>query len=67
MDGWRLNKRMTSAVYVQSILDATTKGMLHHIQECLEDTSPDHIILHHGTNDLKSNNIPEQIADKMLN
>ena len=41
--------------------------MLRHVKGCLEDTSPDHIILHHGTNDLRSNNTPDETTDKILN
>ena len=67
IDGWRLNKRMKSTVSARSIPGATTKGMTHHVKGCLEDTSPDFIILHHGTNDLNGNNTSEEIADKILN
>ena len=67
IDGWRLNKRMRSTVSVRSIPGTTTKGMIHHVKGCLEDTSPDCIILHHGTNDLNSNSTSEEIADKILN
>ena len=67
IDGWCLNKRMRSTVSVRSIPGATTKGMIHHVKGCLEDTSPDFIILHHGTNDLNSNSTSEEIADKILN
>ena len=41
--------------------------MIHHVKGCLEDTSPDFIILHHGTNDLNSNSTSEEIADKIFN
>ena len=41
--------------------------MLRHVKGCLEDTSPDHIILHHGTNDLRSNNTSDETTDKILN
>ena len=58
---------MTSTVSVRSIPRATTKGMTHHVKGCLEDTSPDFIILHRGTNDLNSNSTSEEIADKTLN
>ena len=58
---------MRSTVSVRSIPGATTKGMIHHVKGCLEDTSPDFIILHHGTNDLNSNSTSEEIADKILN
>ena len=47
---WRFNKRMESSVAVKSIPGATAKGMKHHIKGCLEDNSPDSIILHVGTN-----------------
>ena len=41
--------------------------MIHHVKGCLEDTFPDFIILHHGTNDLNSYSTSEEIADKILN
>ena len=44
--------------FCQSITNAKTKGMLHQAKVCLEDTSPDQIILHHGTIDLRSNDTP---------
>ena len=58
---------MRSAVSVISIPGATTKGMIHHVKGCLEDTFTDFIILHHGKNKLNSNSISEQIEDKILN
>ena len=61
-DGWRLNKRMRSTVSLRSIPRATTKGMIHHVKGCLEDTSPDFIILDHGTNDLNGDSTSEEIA-----
>ena len=41
--------------------------MIHHVKGCLEDTSPDFIILHHDTNDLNGNSTSEENADKILN
>ena len=41
--------------------------MIHHVKGCLEDISPDTVILHHGTNDLKSGNTSENIAAYMVN
>ena len=38
-----------------------------HINGCLEDTYPDHIILQYVTNELRSNNTLEEITDKILN
>ena len=54
---------MRSTVSVRSIPGATTKGMTRHVKGCLEETSPDFIILHRGTNDSTS----EEIADNILN
>ena len=63
IDGWRLNKRKRSTVSIRS----TTKGMIHHVKGCLEDTFTDFIILHHGTNDLNGNSTSEETEDKTLN
>ena len=67
IDGWHLNKRMRSTVSVRSIPGATTKGMISHVKDCLKDTYPGFIILHHDTNDLNGNSTSEEIADKILN
>ena len=67
IDGWRLNKRIRSTVSVRSIPGATTKGMIHQVKGCLDDTSPDFITSHHGTNDSNGNGTSEKIADKILN
>ena len=58
---------MKSNVSVRSILGASKNGMIHHVKGCLEDISPDTVILHHGTNDLKSGNTSENIAAYMVN
>ena len=44
---------------------AITKGMIHHVKGCLEDTFPDFVILHHGANDLNDNSTSEEIADNL--
>ena len=41
--------------------------MKHHIMECLEDGPPDAILLHHGTNDLRSEEPAEKIASNIIN
>ena len=58
---------MRSTVSVRSLPGATTKGMIHHVKGCLEDISPDFIILHHGKNDFNDNSTSGKIADKILN
>ena len=45
---------MKSIVSVRSISGATTNAIKHHVMGCFEDGSPDTILLHHGTNDLRS-------------
>ena len=47
---------MKSTSLVRSIPSATANGMARHVKGCLEDMSLDTVILHHGTNDLKSGN-----------
>ena len=58
---------MKPSVAVKSIPDATTKGMKHHIKGCLEDNSPDSVILHVGTNNPKNKESVEDIANDIMN
>ena len=67
VEGWRLNKRMKSNVLVRSIPGTSTNGKIYHVKECLEDISPDTVILHHVTNDLESGNTSEKIATDIVN
>ena len=53
---------MKSSVAVKSIPGATAKGMKHHVTGCLEDNSPDSIVLRVGTNNLKNKESVEDIA-----
>ena len=57
---------MKSSVAVKSIPGATTKGMKHHIKGCLEDNSPDSIILLVGTSNLKNKESAEDIANDIV-
>ena len=41
--------------------------MVHNLKGSLKDALPNHIILHHTMNDLKSNDASEGMTDKMLN
>ena len=67
VQGWGLNERMRSSIPIRSISGATTKAMKYHLKGCLEDFSPDVIILHHGTKDLKSNSTSKDIATDVVN
>ena len=53
---------MKSTVLARCIPGVTTNAMKHHLKGCLEDTSSDNVILHHGTNNLTSENNSEKIA-----
>ena len=58
---------MKSIVSVHSISGTSTKAMKHHVMECLEDRSPDTILLHYGTNNLRSEESAEKIASNIIN
>ena len=66
VEGWRLKKRMKSIVSVRYIPGEATNAMKHHLKGCLEDSSPDNIILHHGTNNLRNDNNLEKIASYIV-
>ena len=58
---------MRSVVSVRSISGVTIKAMKHHVMGYLEDESPDTILLHHGTNDVRSEESAEKIASNIIN
>ena len=58
---------MKSIVSVHLVSGATTKVMKCHLIGCLENESPDTIFLHHGTNDLRSEEWAENIASNVVN
>ena len=50
------NKTKKSTKFVTTIKmipGSTTEGMIHHVEGCMVDFSPDIVLLHCGTNDLK--------------
>ena len=51
---------MKSTVSVRYISGETTDAIKHNLKVCLEDTSPDNLILHHGTNNLTSGDNSEK-------
>ena len=58
---------MKCTVTVRCIPGATTNAMKHHLKGCLEDSSPNSIILRCGTNNLKSDDNSEKIASDIVN
>ena len=66
VEGWRLNKRMKSAVSIRHIPGETKKAMKHHLQGCLENIFPDNIILNHETNNLNSDDNSGKTASDIV-
>ena len=67
VDHWRLNRRMKPIVLIYSISGAITKAVTHHVIGCLQDKSPDTMLLHHGTNDLRNEESAKKIASNIIN
>ena len=63
IQGHKLGKAVSYRVVVKPFPGATTEDMRHYIKPTL-DKSPDQILLHVGTNDLK-NLQPNEVADKV--
>ena len=64
IQGTRLGKAVGHRVVVKSFSGATTKAMKDYLKPNLE-LSPDQVILHVGTNDLKSKE-PQQVAGSVV-
>ena len=57
IEGWS-----PSSQSVQSLVPQQKKAIKNHVMGCLEDGSPDMILLYHGTNDLRSEESVERIV-----
>ena len=53
-------------IAVKSISETKTAGMKHHIKGCLTENVPNKIVIHCGTNDLRSQQTPREIAEKFV-
>ena len=60
-----LSQAAKRRVTVRSFPSATTTDMKHYLQLCVE-LNPKMIILHTGTNDLKSSTSPREVAEKIV-
>ena len=60
-----LSRAAKRRVTVRSFPGATTTDMKHYLQLCVE-LNPKMIILHTGTNDLKSSTSPREVAEKIV-
>ena len=64
MNGYLLTRKIKHKhlVKVRSFSGAKISCMTDHVKPTLRDINPDHIILHAGTNDLRTENTASQIA-----
>ena len=62
--GTQLGKAVGHRAVVKSFSGATTKAVKDYLKPSLE-LSPDQVILHVGTNDLKQNE-PQQVVDSIV-
>ena len=66
VNGWQLSKSLTNEkVFVKSFPSATTKQMSTYVKPTLEEKT-DTIILHTRTNDLRSEDEPDKIANDIV-
>ena len=64
LDGYLLTRRIRHKhlVKVRSFSRTKISCMMDHVKPTLRDINPDHIVLHAGTNDLRTENRASQIA-----
>ena len=68
LNGWEMAKRIQSdcKIYVKSFSGATVSCMEDYMKPSIKN-SPDHFILHVGTNDLYSENSSMEMAESITN
>ena len=68
LNGWEMTKRIQSdcKIYVKSFSGATVSCMEDYMKPSIKN-SPDHFILHVGTNDLYSENSSMEMAESITN
>ena len=67
--GWEMNQKLSNKhkVFVRSFSGAKTNCMRDYIKPCLRENSPEHVVLHVGTNDLPSEKPADTIAKSIIN
>ena len=66
VNGWQLSKSLKNEkASVLSFSGASSKQMMTYVKLTIEE-KPDFIILHAGTNDLRSNADPEEIVNSIV-
>ena len=66
--GWEINKKLNNKhkVFVRSFSGAKATCMRDYIKPCLSENSPEHVVLHAGTNDLPSVKSADSIARSII-
>ena len=62
-----MNRKIKSIVSICSSSGGTPKAMKHHVMGCLEDESPDTLLLHHVTIDPRSQELAAKIVNDIIN
>ena len=64
LNGYLLTKKVRHKflVKVRPFTDAKVSCMVNHVKPTIRDYKPDHVILHTGTNDFRSEKTASQIA-----
>ena len=64
LNGYLLTKKVRHKFFVKvrPFTGAKVSGMVDHVKPTIRDDKPDHVILHTGTNDLRSEKTANQIA-----
>ena len=67
LNGWEMSKKLNAncKVFVKTFSGAKTTCMHDYVKPSVRN-SPDHFILHVGTNDLSSDKSPEEIARSII-
>ena len=68
LNGWEMPKKLNAnrKVFVKTFSGAKTTFMHDYVKPSVK-SSPDHFILHVGTNDLSSDKSPEERARSIIN
>ena len=63
---YKTKKSTKFVTTIKMIPGATTEGMIHHVEDCMADFSPDIVLLHCSTNDLKKELTLQKITQNIL-
>ena len=61
-----MNRPLKHSIYVRSFSGAKVRSIKDYVNPCVRDKTPDHIIMHVGTNDLNSEKNTEKVAKSIV-